>query len=139
MSTTIVMKAFKDITGGHQDSDADYTITGRLLGVCTVDEGNQIILNDEISKRIHTKETKQIHEVVTHMYEIFKTTNLKNAGRLVVAIKSINNVKVQTRQLLITTAVSLMAEETLNIKDTQNKIGVLCDDDVYFTITENIE
>jgi len=135
--TIVTVRAFSTITDSYSDAPVEYEFTGRLLGACTKDEGNKIISNNAVSKRIYSKETKSIINTLAEMNTLYKQNNLNNAGRVVIAIKSINGVETQTKQLLVTDTISLIFEEAIDIAGVPNMFGIMCHDDSYITITEN--
>ena len=66
------------------------------------------------------------------MLDISSTTKGNNAGNLVIAIKTINNINVYTKTLMITSALTLILEEETT--NDYSKIEAQCEDGSYLII-----
>lgn len=112
----------------------EYTIKGRLLGICTKQEKNEIETNFKIANRVFTKASTHLSEIVERMLDISSTTKGNNAGNLVIAIKTINNINVYTKTLMITSALTLILEEETT--NDYSKIEAQCEDGSYLIIED---
>lgn len=120
----------------------DVHIHGRLLGVISGLEGTKVIQNQEIAQRIATAEAVTLTDTLKGLETIKKENSGRDGfGRLVVAISSMRTEKekemnsVLTRQLFISTGISLISETAKKDKDLM-RATFTCTDDSIIMINE---
>jgi hypothetical protein len=112
------------------------TILGRLLGVCTDEQGEKILTRSSVGKKIHTRQSVPLEKVADAMHDIFSKNQSKNYGRLIVAIKEIEGHECWSRKLFITSPITMAVSEVFGPVNKAGEIEIMCEDESYITVEE---
>jgi hypothetical protein len=98
---------------------------GRLLGLITDEEFNAIMNSASLQKRVITKETVPLREITENYKDL-------SGHRIVLAIKSKNDVVVMGKKLFISERLHLMSY----VRDAKGECGITGETDSYLFIKE---
>ncbi len=123
--------------------DIGYSLKGRLLGACNEADACKIVQNWPVTERVLTGGTSSLEETVKVMNEIHEEDNEKGFGHLMVALSAMgrmeqpNILETLTKQLFVTSSITLFAEEPDNVATNKPfSINLDCTDGSIITMEE---
>lgn len=123
------------ISNKDDTKEIEYILEGRLIGAVTNMQGNAIIYNEEIYKKVFTFATSALKDTIEVMEAIdnsFNAVNYKNYGKFVIALSSLKeksspiNLEIFGKQLFVSSQISFIPSigknkkiATLETKDSE--------------------